>query len=122
MPDCGDDQPLAGIVGRGDRRHVALVKQRHLHGAALGQGADLRSAQRGDPIEPGGSQVLGDAGTGDQAAIADQNHMVEAKALFELFDLGAEGGGIGGVAVKHLDRDRAAIGRAQQAIDDLRAR
>ena len=46
-----DDETLAGIVVRGDLRHVALVEQRELQGAALGrQGLDGRGAQRGDPI------------------------------------------------------------------------
>ena len=116
---AADDQPLAGIIRRGDRRHVALVEQRELQGAAFDQAADRRGAQGGDPVEPIGPQFGVDAGLGDHAAVADQHDMVEAEASLELVDLGAKGSGIGSVAVKHFDRHRAAVGRAQQTVDDL---
>jgi hypothetical protein len=45
--------------------------------------------------------------------------MVEAEALLELGDLAGERGGIAGRALEHLDGDRAAVGRAEQAVDDL---
>ena len=45
--------------------------------------------------------------------------MVEAEALLELGDLVAERRGVAGRALEHLDGDRTAIGRAEQAIDDL---
>ena len=47
--------------------------------------------------------------------------LLQAKALLQLVDLGGERGRIGGVALKHLDRDRPASAVAQQAVDDLRA-
>ena len=68
---------------------------------------------------PADADVLGDARLGDHAAVADQDHMVEVEALLELLDLGRQGHRIGGVAVKHLDGDRAAVGGAEQAVDDL---
>ncbi len=45
--------------------------------------------------------------------------MVQLEALLELLDLCRQRHRIGGVAVKHLDGNRTAIGRAQQAIDNL---
>ena len=42
---AADDQPLAGKVGRGDRRHVALVEQRHLQMAAADQVLERGRAQ-----------------------------------------------------------------------------
>jgi hypothetical protein len=71
----------------GDARHVALVEQRELQGAAVQHVLDRRSAQCGDPVQTCGSDVLGDARLSDHAAIADQHHMAEAEALLELVDL-----------------------------------
>ena len=45
--------------------------------------------------------------------------MIEPKALLDLVDLGGQRARIAGVALEHLDRHRAAVGRAQQAVDDL---
>jgi hypothetical protein len=67
----------------------------------------------------GGAEVLGDARLRDHAAIADQHDMLEPEPLLELGNLGGERLRIGGVAVEHLDRDRASVRRAEQAIDDL---
>src|SRR4051794_41890315 len=39
---AADDQALAGIVRRGDRRHVALVDERQLQLSALDEAADGR--------------------------------------------------------------------------------
>ena len=52
------DEALARIVVGGDAGEVALVEQRELEGAGIEQGADLRGAQRGDPVEPGRLDVL----------------------------------------------------------------
>jgi hypothetical protein len=84
---AANHQPLAGEVRRGDARHVALIEQRELQGAAVQQVLDCRCAQCGDPVQAGGCDVLGDARLGDQAAVADQHHMGEAEALLELVDL-----------------------------------
>jgi hypothetical protein len=43
----------------------------------------------------------------------------EFEARFELVDLRRQRHRVGGVALKHFDRHRAAIGGAQQAVDDL---
>src|SRR5215208_5336031 len=50
---AADDEALARIVVGGDAGEVALVEQRELEGAGVEQGADLRGAQRSDPVEPG---------------------------------------------------------------------
>jgi hypothetical protein len=50
-----DNQPLAGIVGRGDLGHVPLVEQRQLQRPALGrQRLNRRCAQGGDPAAAAG--------------------------------------------------------------------
>ena len=79
---AADDQPLARVIGRGDRGHVALVEQRELQSAALDQAADRRRSQGSDPIEPARAQLGVDAGMGDHAAIADQDDMAQGEALF----------------------------------------
>ena len=116
---AADDQPLAGKVGRGYRRHVALVEQRHLQMAAADGLLERRRAQGGDPVEAGGAQILVDARLRDHAAIADQDDVIDGEAAFELGDLVGERHGIGDVALEHFDGDGAAVGRAQEAVDDL---
>ena len=70
---AADDQTFAREIGGGDLGQIALVEQRELEGAGVDQSADLRGSQRGDPVEPGGPQLVSDAGAGDHAAIADQH-------------------------------------------------
>ena len=45
--------------------------------------------------------------------------MIDGEAALELGDLVGERHGIGGVALEHFDGDGAAVGRAQEAVDDL---
>ena len=116
---AADDQPLVRIIGRRDRRHVALVEQIELQGAALGQRLDRRRPQAGDPVEPGRLQLVVDAGLRDHAAVADQHHVLEGEAPLQLLDLCGERLRVGGRTVEHLDGDGAAVGGAQQAVDDL---
>jgi hypothetical protein len=113
------NQALAGIVGRSDLGEIALVKERKLNGASLGEAADRRRAQGRDEVETGRFDGLLDASLGDHAAIADQNHALELEALLELFDLVRHRRGIADIAFEHLDRHRAALGRAQQSDHDL---
>jgi hypothetical protein len=47
------------------------------------------------------------------------HHVLDREALLDLVDLCGERARIGGVALEHLDRHRATVGRAQQAVDDL---
>ena len=68
---AADDEPLARIIGRGDRRNVAPVEQRQLQFAGLDQRADGRSAQRRDPVEAGRRDVFVDARLRNHAAVAD---------------------------------------------------
>src|ERR1700736_3400806 len=114
-----DHEPLAGKLGCGDLSQIAFVEQRQLEGAGVEQGADLRGSERGDPVEPGRPQLVADAGAGDHAAVADQHDARQAKALFELVDLHRQCHRVGGIALEHFDRYRTAIGRTQQAVDNL---
>src|SRR4029450_10281047 len=83
------------------------------------QGLDGGGAQGGNPVEASGTEILADTRLGDHAAVADQHHVLEAEALLELGDLGGQRGGIAGVALEHLDGDRAAVRGAEQAVGDL---
>jgi hypothetical protein len=48
-----------------------------------------------------------------------QHHPRQAKALLEVVDLRGERHRVGGVAGQHFDGHQTAVGRAQQARDDL---
>ncbi len=102
-----------------DLGQVALVEERGLQRSAGGQLPDRRRPQRADPLQPGRLHFLADARLGEHAAIAHQHHPREAEAPAQLVDLGAQGGGIGGVALEHLHRHRAALRVAQQPEHDL---
>src|SRR5260370_18465824 len=73
---AADDEPLAGEIGGGDLGQVAFPglrrgrrEQRELEGAGVEQSADLRGSPRRDPAEPGGLQLVADAGVGDHPAV-----------------------------------------------------
>ena len=118
---AADDEALARIVRAFDLGQIALVEQRQLQRAAVGrERPDGRRPERGDPVEPGRLEFFLDAGAGDQAAVADQHHPLQPEAVLDLGNLTGERGRIGGIAFEHLDRDRAAVGGAQQPDDDLR--
>ena len=116
---AADDEPLARIIGRGDGRHVAVVEQRHLQGSGVRKLPDRRRLQRRDPVEPRRGDLGVDARLRDHSAVADQHHMIKREALLDLVDLCGERARIGGIALECLDRHRAAVSRAQQAVDDL---
>ena len=84
---AANDQTFARIVRRLDLAHVAIVEQRGLQGSIFGESLERRGTQRGQPVEPGGFEILLDARLGDHPAIAHQNHPVEFESLFELGDL-----------------------------------
>ena len=50
----------------------------------------------------------------------DPGDALDAEALLELGHLSGHRGRVGGVALEHLHRDRATLGGAHQAEDDLR--
>jgi hypothetical protein len=77
-----------------------------LQGAAVEQRLDRRGAQRGDPVQAGGLDVLGDARLGDHAAVADQHDMAEAEAMFEFLNLPRERRRIAGTGGKLRLRKR----------------
>jgi hypothetical protein len=86
-----------------------------------------RRPQCGDPIEASRAQCLLDARAGQHAAVAHHYHALQLEALLQLIDLCRQCHRIGGVApglrrgrLKHLDRDRAAVGGSHQADDNLR--
>jgi hypothetical protein len=66
-----------------------------------------------------GAEFFVDAGLGEHAAVADHDDAFEAEAVADFFDLLADGGGVGGVAVEDFDGEGAAARVAKQAEDDL---
>ncbi len=116
-----DHQAFARIVGAGDLGHVAIIEQRGLQRPTRGRELlNRRSSQCGDPIQTRRPQRLLDARAGQHAAVAHHDHALQLEALFQLVDLCRQRRRIGGVAFEHLDRDRAAVGRAHQPDDKLR--
>ena len=114
-------QAFARIVGAGDLSHVAIIEQRGLQRPAFGDELlDRRRPQCGDPIQTSRAQCLLDARAGQHAAVADHHHALQVETLLQLVDRCRQRQRIGGVAFKHLDRNRAAVGRAHQANDNLR--
>ena len=116
---AAQQQTLAGKVRGSDFGEVLVVEEGHLDGALAGEFADGGGAQGGDPVEAGGAQFVADAGLGEQAAAADDHQAGEAEAATQGVELGADGGGIGGVAGEDLDGDGATVAVAQQGEDDL---
>ena len=116
---AADDEPLARVIGSGDLGEVALVEERELQRPALGERLDLRRPQAGDPVQPGGLEVLAQPRCRDHPAVADQHDVLEPEAALQRRDLRRQGAGIAGVAFEHLDGDRPAVPIAEQAVDDL---
>ena len=112
-------QPFAGIVRGGDLGEVVFVEQGQLQRLGLNEGFDLRGAQRSDPVQLGGAQLIADARRGDHAAVPDQADAGQPETLFELVHLHRQGFRVGGVAVEHLDGHRRPGGGGQQSVDDL---
>ena len=113
-------QPFIRIVRTADLGHIACVEQGELQQPAVRQLADRWCTQCGDPIEARRAQSLLDPSTGNHAAIADHHHVAQPEALFQLGDLGGDGGRIGSIAFQHLDRHGATVRGTQQANDQLR--
>ena len=112
-------QPLAG-KGRGSNLgQVLLIEQGQLQRAAADQRFDLRGAQRGDPVQVRGADVLAQPRGGQHAAVADEHHAGEAEPVLDLAHLGGDGLGVAGVSVEHLDGDRDAVLGGEQPVDDL---
>jgi hypothetical protein len=64
-------------------------------------------------------KVLPNACAGDHAAVANQHHIGEAESLAQLIDLGGDGFGIGSIASKNFNGDRASGGVGEEAKNDL---
>jgi hypothetical protein len=116
---AADDEALVRIVGSCDLSQVALVEWRELDRARLDEPPDRRRPQGGDPVEPGRLDGLLKARLRDHAAIADQHDALKRERLLELVDLARQRRRIAGIACEHFDRNRAAVGRAQQTEYDL---
>ena len=107
---AAEDKAFAGILVRGDFGQVLLVEERQLQGPGLGQGADGRAAQSGDPIEAERPDVVADARGGEQAAVADDHQPLQPEALAQGVAWGAQRAGSGSLAGE--DRDGGGAARA----------
>jgi hypothetical protein len=73
------EEVLSRIVGRRDLSQVALVEQRELDRARLGEALHRGRSQGGDPVEPRLDGLL-EARLRDHAAITDQHHRSSVNA------------------------------------------
>ena len=113
------DQPLAGVVPMRDLSQVHLIGQGELERAVADQRLDLRGAQRCDPVQARGPDILAQPRGGQHAPVPDQHHLREAEPVLELAHLSGGGLGVPGVALEHLDGDRDTLLGGQQPADDL---
>src|SRR5579862_7129418 len=65
-------------------------------------------------------QVFADACRSQHPAVADQDHLLQAKTETQFVDLRGDGLGVAGVALVDLDGNRAAFRCGQQSESDLR--
>ena len=100
------DEPLAGIVGRGDLGQVLLVEQGQLQVPAGDQLPNRGAAQRRDPAQPRMLSQALDLRLGQQAAVAHQHHPRQPEAPPQLVDLIGQRGWVGRVARIDVDRQR----------------
>ena len=112
-------QPLAGEVRGGDLGQVLGIEQGQLQVPAADQLLDLGGAQRGDPVQVSGGDVLAQPGGGQHAPVPDQHHLGDPEPVLDLGHLGGHGRRVAGVALEDLDGDRDALGGGQQPVDDL---
>ena len=106
-----------------DLGEVLGVEQGGLQGSAFaGEGLDCRGPQRTQPTQV---TILGaqrvEPGGGDHPSVTDHHHLVEVELVPDDLDRVDECGRVGGVAGKHLDRDRAPGGVGEQTVLDLGA-
>ncbi len=95
-----------------------LIEEFHLERAVLQQGLDLRLADGGDVVQPGGAQFL-ELWAAQHAPIAHQRDVLRLEALLEFGDLRAHGLGVRRVAREGFQRHRHALVIAEQADHDL---
>ena len=103
----------------GELEQIALIEQAQLQGAALHQGADLRTLERGDPGQPVERAQGVDRFVRDHPPIPDQHQTMEGKLLPQLIDLRHQRAPIRRVALVHRGRHRTAATRRQQSVVDL---
>ena len=86
-------QPLAGEVRGGDLGQVLGIEQGQLQVPAADQRLDLGGAQRGDPVQVSGGDVLAQPGGGQHAPVPDQHHLGDPEPVLDLGHLGGHGRG-----------------------------
>ena len=105
----------------GDLGQVLGIEQGQLQRAVADQFLDLRGAQRGDPVQLRGPDVLAQPRRGQHAPVPDQHHLADREPVLDLGDLAGHGRRVPGVAGEDLDRDGNAFFAGQQPVDDLQS-
>ena len=112
-------EPLIGVIGMGELKQIALVKQLRLQGLVFDEGADRATLECGNPVDA----VLGlDLVNGllrDHASIPNDHEAVDAEAVLQAMDLGHEGLRIGGITLVNRHGHRAATMIRQEPVIDL---
>ena len=113
-------EPFAGIVSAGDLGEVRRIEERGLERAVLGERANGRKAQRGNPAHSGMPAQRVDLRVCQHTPVADQHHALQPKPRAQLLDLVRDGRGVARVAWIHVDRDGPPRAIGQQAVDNAR--
>lgn len=93
-----------------DPGQIGAIEQGWLQGAVRRQLLNRRGAQRCDPAQPLFCEVFAKPRAGDHAAIADEDHLLQAEAVAQFLHLRGNCFGIGGVSLENLHRHGAAFG------------
>src|SRR5207344_3292680 len=74
-------QPLPGEVRGGDLGQVLGIEQGQLQVPAADQLLDLGGAQRGDPVQVSGPDILAQPGSGQHAPVPDEHYLGDAEPV-----------------------------------------
>ena len=119
-----DHEPLArtGVMrhlGHGIRDQLLRLQGRGMIVDRFEQLADIGGGEGRDPVDHRWLEIVADAAGGDHAPVSHKSDLGEAETVPDLVHLCGECGGVRDIPLEHLNRGRAAIRGAQEAIDDL---
>ena len=112
-------QPFAGIILAGEADEIALVEQIGLQLPGIGEPGDGAALERGDPVHALHRAHGFDLDIRDHAAVPDHDERGDAEAVADLLNLRQQRFGIGGIALEHRNRNRAAARVREQTIVHL---
>ena len=112
------NQPFTGELRRGDRDQRGPLQELAAEHAFFEQPANGFAPRGGNPAQPRIVARRLDLRLGEQAAVADEDHPAQGKALAQRVDLVRHRGRVGRVAGVDLDRHGAATRVGEQTVDD----